>query len=138
MDYFEAEGQRMAAEFMAKQAARPVMRRYPAATESSTTERGGTIISTSPYRTRGGRVALVGDVVRYPDGSETRIVSGAGASVVYDGRPMAVVGSELENGDCINGPVHNGIVIVQYADEAPIAGLLDRAFVPASSQGGLA
>lgn len=136
MEYTEADGQRMVAEFMAKLAARPVKGRYPAATESSTTERGGKVIATSGFCTIGGRVAMVGDIVRYADGSEARIISGAGIAALYDGHPLALVGSELDNGDRINGPIHNGMVIVQYADEEPIQGLLDPSYAPALAKGG--
>lgn len=128
MEYTEEDGLRLTAEFMAKVAARPVQGRYPVATESSTTERGGQVVATSGISTVGGHLALVGDVVRYPDGSETRIVSGAGMAMIYRGKPAAVVGSELENGDRINGPTHNGLTVTQYADEAPIKGLLDRTY----------
>jgi len=136
MEYTEADGQRMVAEFMAKLAARPVKGRYPAATESSTTERGGKLIATSGFSTIGGRVAMVGDIVRYADGSEARIISGAGIAALYDGHPLALVGSELDNGDHISGPVHNGMVIVQYADEEPIQGLLDPGYLPPHPEGG--
>lgn len=136
MEYTEADGQRQVAEFMAKLAARPVKGRYPAATESSTTERGGKIIATSGFSTIGGRVAMVGDIVRYADGSEARIASGAGVAAVYEGRPLALVGSELDNGDRITGPAHNGMVIVQYADEAPIQGLLDPSYLPTPPEEG--
>ena len=136
MEYTEADGQRQVAEFMAKLAARPVKGRYPAATENSTTERGGKIIATSGFSTIGGRVAMVGDIARYADGSEARIVSGAGVAALYDGHPLALVGSELDNGDRISGPVHNGMVIVQYADEEPIRGLLDPSYVPTHPEGG--
>lgn len=135
MEYIEQDGQRLVAEFMAKLTARPVTGRYPAATESSTTEHGGQVIATSGFSTIGGRVALVGDVVRYPDGSGAKIVSGAGIASVYGGRSMAVVGSELDNGDKITGPMHNGMVIVQYADEDPIKGLLDPSYVPPKLEG---
>lgn len=136
MEYTEADGQRQVAEFMAKLAARPVKGRYPAATESSTTERGGKIIATSGFSTIGGRVAMVGDIVRYADGSEARIASGAGVAAVYEGRPLALVGSELDNGDRITGPAHNGMVIVQYADEAPIQGLLNPSYLPTPPEEG--
>lgn len=136
MEYTEADGERLVAEFMAQLAAKPVKRRYPAATECSTTERGGVIAASSGLRTAGGRVALVGDIGRYPDGGEARIVSGAGAALLYKGRMMALVGSELDNGDRITGPMHNGMVIVQYADEAPIKGMLDPNYVPPSANGG--
>lgn len=130
MEYAEEDGLRLVADFMAKLAVRPVQNRYPVATESSTTERGGQVVATSGISTVGGRVDLVGDVVRYPDGSGTRIVSGAGVAMIYRGRPAAVVGSELENGDRINGPAHNGLTFMQYANEAPIKGLLDRTYLP--------
>lgn len=135
MEYTEADGQRLVAEFMAKLAAKPIKGRYPAATESSTTERGGKIIASSGMHTTGGRIALVGDIVRYADGSEARIISGAGVASVYAGRPIALVGSELDNGDRITGPIHNGMVIVQYADEEPIKGLLDPTYLPSQSEG---
>jgi len=136
MEYTEADGLRQVAEFMAKLAAKPVKGRYPAATENSTTERGGKIIATSGMHTAGGRIALVGDIVRYADGSEARIISGAGVASAYEGRSIALVGSELDNGDRINGPVHNGLVVVQYADEEPIKGLLDPNCGPMLPQGG--
>ncbi len=136
MEYTKTDGQRLVAEFMARLAAKPVKGRYPAGTESSTTERGGKLIATSGFRTIGGRAAMVGDIVRYADGSVARIVSGAGIAAVYEGRPLALVGSELDNGDSITGPVHNGMVIVQYADEEPIKGLLDPNYVPPLPEGG--
>lgn len=135
MESTAADGQRQVAEFMAKLAARPVKARYPVATESSTTARGGRVVASSPYATTGGRVALVGDVVRYADGSEARIISGAGAVAGHQGRPVALVGSALDNGDTIDGPRHEGMVIVQYADEPPIAGLLDPNYAAPQAPG---
>ncbi|AUH53756.1 hypothetical protein CXB49_22925 [Chromobacterium sp. ATCC 53434] len=73
---------------------------------------------------------MVGDIVRYSDGTEAKIISGAGvAGLVWD-RPMAIVGSELDNGDRIIGPIHNDSTITQFADEPPIEGLLDPAYMP--------
>lgn len=135
MEYTEADGQHLVAEFMAKLAAWPVQGRYPAATEISTTERGGKLIAKSGFSTIGGRVAMAGDVMRYADGSEARIVSRAGVAALHEGRPLALVGSELGNSDRITGPVHNCMVIVQYADEEPITGLLDRSYVHKSPEG---
>ncbi|MEM8513770.1 putative XRE-type DNA-binding protein [Massilia sp. MP_M2] len=112
MEYTEAYGERLVAEFIAQLEAKPVKGRYPAATECSITERGGRIVASRDLRTAGGRVALVGDIARYPDGGEARIVSGAGAALLYKGRMMALVGSELDNGDRITGPMHNGMMIV--------------------------
>ncbi|MEF9673785.1 hypothetical protein QNM99_22885 [Pseudomonas sp. PCH446] len=37
------------------------------------------------------RIACVGDLVRYPDGKESEIVSGAGIAAAFDGRPLAIV-----------------------------------------------
>jgi hypothetical protein len=125
MEYTEETMLRLVAEFEAKAAARPVKARYPVATEHSTTARGGQIISTSGVFSAGGRVAVVGDLVRYPDGSESRIVSGSGIALQYKQHSTALVGSAIENGDTITGPLHNGMTITQYADEPPIPGLLD-------------
>ena len=130
MDYTEEEAQRLVAEFVEKLAMRPVKCRYPIATESSTTEHGGKVFASSGVTTTGGRIAVVGDIVRYPDGREARIISGSGEACVYLGRSMAVVGSELDNGDRINGPMHSGMTVVQHADADPIKGLLDPTYVP--------
>jgi len=128
MEHTEAEGQRLAAEFMANLADRPVKGRYPVATEHSTTEKGGQIIATSGISTPEGRVALVGDIVRYPDGRQTRIITGSGTESIDLGRPIALVGSELENGDRINGPMHNGLTLTEYADET-IPGLFQPGYI---------
>lgn len=136
MKYTEEEGQRLVAEFMAKLAAKPIKATYPVATEASITERGGQIIATCDIFLRDKRIALVGDIVRYPDGSEARIVSGAGVAYVVNGRPAALVGSALDNGDHVTGPIHNDSMIIQYADEAPIEGLLDSSFIPPAYQEG--
>jgi len=136
MEYTEVDGERLVAEFMAKLAAKPVKATYPVATEASITGRGGKIIATCDIFLRDKRIALVGDIVRYADGSEARIVSGAGIACVVDGRPAALVGSALDNGDHITGPIHNDSVIIQYADEAPIEGLLDPSFIPPAYQRG--
>jgi predicted XRE-type DNA-binding protein/uncharacterized Zn-binding protein involved in type VI secretion len=137
MESTEEEGQRLVAEFMAKLAAKPVKASYPVATEASTTKRGGKIIATCDIFLRDKRIALVGDIVRYPDGSEARIVSGAGVAWVVDGRPAALVGTALDNGDQITGPIHNDSVIIQYADEFPIDGLFDPSFILSAYQGAL-
>lgn len=72
-------------------------------------------------------MALVGDTVRYADGSETRTATGSGAKSLHFGRSIALIGSELENGDRINGPIHDGLVLVEYAD-APIPGLFQAGY----------
>jgi uncharacterized Zn-binding protein involved in type VI secretion len=130
-DFSEEQTQRLIAESSAKLAARPVKRRYVAALEGSTTEHGGTVVgASSSVCVNGTRVALVGDAVRYPDGTVARIVSGAGACLINHGRCVALVGSELDNGDWIVGPEHTGLRFTEYADGPPIKGLFDRNYVP--------
>lgn len=136
MEYTEEDMQRLVAEFQAKLDAQPVKARHPAATESSTTARGGTIVATSSVFTVGGRVALVGDAVRYPDGSEARIVSGAGAAAVHKRQPVALVGSALDNGDTITGPTHEGLAVVER-EGSSIAGLFDPDYIPPQRTGTL-
>jgi uncharacterized Zn-binding protein involved in type VI secretion len=64
----------------------------------SKTERGGEVVTASSGLDL---IALVGDKVRYPDGSESVIVSGTGSLLLINGQPAAIVGSELANGDRI-------------------------------------
>lgn len=129
MEEYDSQTQQLL-DAVAAQLARPIERRHPVATEGSTTERGGKVINASSGSVVDGkRVALVGDTVRYLDGSEARIVSGAGYALVYKGRSIALVGSELDNGDRINGPAHGGVTIVEYEGAAPIPGLFDRNYV---------
>jgi predicted XRE-type DNA-binding protein len=114
----DTEGQRLVAKFMAQLAERPVKGRYPVATEHSITERGGQVIAPSGISTPEGRVAFVGDTVRYQDGSQTRIVTGSGSASLGMEKAIALVGSLLENGDRITGPMHNGLVLTEDADQA--------------------
>ncbi|MFA0999331.1 MULTISPECIES: PAAR domain-containing protein [Pseudomonas syringae group] len=125
MSDMKTDATRLAEEFMAKVAIKPVKNRFPVATERSTTQRGGRIVATSNMQTTGARVALVGDLAHYPDGSQSRIVSGAGPSMRHEGRQIALVGSLFENGDVITGPDHSGIVVVEYADESAAPVLQD-------------
>ncbi|BBH12948.1 hypothetical protein CH06BL_21960 [Chromobacterium haemolyticum] len=134
MQHTPDQGQRIAVDLMARISARPVKAVYPIATSAFYSERGGKVIATSPMYLFEERVALVGDSVCYADGTEARIISGAGAAGVMDDRPMAIVGSELDNGDRIIGPIHNDVTIIQYADEPSIEGLLDPAYVPVPSE----
>jgi len=46
-------------------------------------------------------ISLVQDLVRYPDGREARIVSGAGFAARIGNVPMAILGSAIEGGDTI-------------------------------------
>ena len=119
----DTEGQRLATEFMTDFAKRAVQRRCPVAADRSTTKRGGRVVTSSEVATAGGRVALAGDTVPYPDGSPTRIVTGSGTESLIFGKSLALIGSKLENGDRIDGPMHDDLVPVAYAD-TPIASLL--------------
>ncbi|KMY02572.1 hypothetical protein V476_16120 [Pseudomonas syringae KCTC 12500] len=125
MNGMEIDGKRLADEYIAKVAIKPVKKRFPVASESSTTQRGGRIVATSNMHTTGGRVALVGDLAHYPDGSQSRIVSGVGPAMHHEGHQVALVGSVFENGDVITGPDHSGMVVVEYADESAAPGLHD-------------
>ena len=105
---------------------RPVKAIYALATVGSKTMRGGEVVTSSTaIKIDGKRVARVGDLVRYPDGSESPIVSGAGYASVYEGKPLAIVGSHIENGDVIESSRQNDAKIIQYADDEAIPGLLE-------------
>ncbi len=133
MEYTEADGQRLVAEFMAKLAARPVKGVYDLATLGSKTRLGGEVATASTGMAMDGhRIACVGDVVRYPDGTESRIVSGAGAALAYKGRPMAIVGSATNNGDTIVSSLQSAAQIREYADDGGIPGLLQPNYIAPS------
>lgn len=130
MEYTEEEGQRLVAEFMAKLAARPVKGTYDLATLGSKTRLGGEVATASTgMEMDGHRIACVGDVVRYPDGTESKIVSGAGAALAYKGQPMAIVGSATDNGDTITSSLQSAAQIREYADDDGIPGLLQPGYV---------
>ncbi|ROL84312.1 hypothetical protein BK637_27280 [Pseudomonas chlororaphis] len=76
----------------------------------------------------------MGDRVRYPDGTESKIVSGAGAALTHQGLPMAIVGSATDNGDSIISSLQSCAQIREYADGNGIPGLLQPGFeVPFTS-----
>jgi predicted XRE-type DNA-binding protein/uncharacterized Zn-binding protein involved in type VI secretion len=130
MEYTEEEGQRLAAEFMAKLAARPIKGTYDLATLGAKTKQGGEVATASTgMEISGHRIACVGDVVRYPDGTESQIVSGAGAALAYKGQPMAIVGSATDNGDTIITSLQSSAQIREYADDSGIPGLLQPGYV---------
>lgn len=112
-------------------ALRKVMARYPIATVGSHTVRGGqVVVADNDARMDGFRIACVGDRVRYPDGSESIIVSGAGNASTFGDRPIALVGSHVENGDRIALSPQNMGEIVLFEGDAPIAGLLQPGYMP--------
>lgn len=109
----------------------PVKGAYQPATISARTAQGGTVITAStPARLDGWRVACVGDLVSYPDGSTGRIVSGAGYAVHYMGRPWALIGSEIDNGDkIIANPQPTCPVRIRELAGQPIPGLLEPGYL---------
>ncbi|MBV8046579.1 MAG: PAAR domain-containing protein [Paludibacterium sp.] len=96
---------------------------YYLATIGSRTRLGGEVVTASANMEL---IALVGDKVRYPDGSETEIISGAGSLLLIAGRPAAIVGSELANGDRIVTTTQTSCAVVPDGKRA--VGFLDPAY----------
>lgn len=110
--------------------ARKVVARYPIATIGSRTSRGGQVVlaSNDPFADDY-RIACVGDRVRYPDGSESVITSGAGHASTIGNRPIALVGSHVANGDRIVMRAQSiGEIVVLEGD--PVQGLLEPGYMP--------
>jgi uncharacterized Zn-binding protein involved in type VI secretion len=116
-------------------APRTVVARYPIATIGSRTRRGGEVVLASQGEHADDfRIACVGDRVRYPDGSESVIVSGAGHASTYANRPIALVGSHIANGDRIVARAQSIGEIVVVEGE-PIPGLLEPGYAPPGAVG---
>ncbi|NIF44728.1 hypothetical protein F3J14_28445 [Burkholderia sp. Tr-862] len=99
------------------------------ATVGALTERGGRVtIATSGLTLAGLEVACVGDVVTYDDGSEASIIDGAGNNH-SGGKPFALVGSRLSNGDRITETLRTSWGI-HVRDGQSVAGLFDPTYVP--------
>ena len=112
---------------------RPIKSSHALVTVGSKTVRGGEVATSSTGMTIGDMmIARVGDLVRYPDGSESPIVSGAGYASVCDGKPLAIAGSHVENGDLIECSLQSDARIIQYADDESIPGLLEIGYEPTS------
>ncbi|MCP3722760.1 PAAR domain-containing protein [Paraburkholderia sp. CNPSo 3272] len=104
--------------------------KYEFATVGARTERGGCVTSGSGIRIGGLPLACVDDIVTYSDGSEAVIADGAGNASVICGKPAALVGSRLSNGDRIISTVWTGRGIFVEEGKA-IEGLFDPEWVPA-------
>ncbi|NPT57943.1 PAAR domain-containing protein [Paraburkholderia elongata] len=103
---------------------------YLFATLGSRTERGGRVTQVScRLAVDGLNLARVCDKATYEDGSEVVAIDGAGASVVYDDGPLALVGSRLSNGDAITQTSQDGHGI-SLRDGELIPGLFDSAYMP--------
>ena len=108
--------------------ARRIVARYPIATVGSRTRRGGQVVDADGH-TDDFRVACVGDRVRYPDGSESVITSGAGHASTFADRPIALVGSHIANGDRIVARAQSmGEIVVVEGEQVP--GLLEPGYQP--------
>jgi uncharacterized Zn-binding protein involved in type VI secretion len=109
-------------------------------TIGSRTKRGGHVTRVSAKAEyKGMALARVGDIVTYDDGSEANITDGAGFAASWDGKPFAVVGSRLSNGDTIAETLQGGWGITIRHDK-PFPGLFDSSYVlplvePASDGG---
>ncbi|MFX7739611.1 PAAR domain-containing protein, partial [Acinetobacter baumannii] len=91
--------------------------------------------ASSSMHVTGHRIACVGDIVRYEDGTESRIISGAGAALTCKGHPMAIVGSTTDNGDAVTGSLQSVAHIREYADDAGIPGLLQAGYLAPTGDG---
>ena len=120
------------AEFAAKQAARPIKTWHFPATLCSKTRMGGEVVTATAGSWVGDYpIARVGDIIRYPDGTESQIVSGAGyAMVTRDNQPAAIIGSAIDNGDTIINSLQDAMQFCEFADGDPIPGLLQPGYVP--------
>lgn len=108
---------------------RPIKAIYDYATLGSRTRMGGEIITASTsLEIHDLRIACVGDRVRYPDGKESEIVSGAGFAATYKGLPIAIVGSATDNGDTVTSSLQNLAQVVEFADGEGIPGLLKAGY----------
>lgn len=130
MESTDSQARDPAAEFRQKLASRPVKATYDLATLGAKTRLGGEVATASTdMEMDGHRIACVGDVVRYPDGSESKIVSGAGSAFAYKDRPVAIVGSATDNGDTVVRSLQSSAQIHEYADDDGIPGLLQPGYV---------
>src|SRR5438067_1719883 len=102
---------------------RKIIARYPIATIGSRTRRGGQVVRADGVADDF-CVACVGDRVRYPDGSESVITSGAGHASTFADRPIALVGSHIANGDRIVAPAQSiGEIVIVEGEQ--VVGLLE-------------
>lgn len=105
---------------------------YAFATLGARTERGGYLThATSGLSICGLTVARVGDVVTYRDGSEAAILDGSGSVSSYSGKCLALVGSQLGNGDrIVFTPWDDGDSGLFVPEGEKPEGLFDPSYVP--------
>lgn len=94
---------------------------YHFAVNGAKTRNGGLVnASAVQYKICGLAIALVGDEVIYADGTISKIVSGTGQACMINGKPVALVGSHLENGDeIIDSPNKSFAINIFKGDKVP-------------------
>ncbi|MFM0335429.1 hypothetical protein [Paraburkholderia fungorum] len=88
----------------------PAGTKHHFATIGALTERGGMlrkVTSTFEVRETSRNAALMGDFIEYEDGSRAQIITGVGIPDTPHFKPVAVVGSMLDNGDVITDSPHH-------------------------------
>ncbi|HEX7912605.1 MAG TPA: PAAR domain-containing protein, partial [Paraburkholderia sp.] len=107
---------------------------YAFATIGARTERGGYLTrASSGLVICGLRVALVGDVVTYRDGSEAVVADGSGKLSFYRDKCFALVGSCLSNGDkIVFTPWDDGKSGLLVPEGDKPEGMFDPSYVPPS------
>lgn len=110
----------------------PVVAICRIAVDGALTQRGGVVRAAwngSEIALESGQkvnVALEGDEVVYPDGTNARIVTGSGSKFQKSGQSIALVGSRLSNGDVIISTPQAGCTLNE------LKGLpMDADFLPA-------
>jgi hypothetical protein len=93
--------------------------KYPLAYSGARTAKGGTGIGTSGCQAEGIKGLLVGDLVRYADGSNAVVTSGAGNACSEGNKSFAIVGSHISGGDHIVSSPVEGTVLWIDDDERP-------------------
>lgn len=109
----------------------PLARPHALATLGSATQQGGTIATANSGVEIDDRpVACVGDLVHYPDGSQTIIISGAGMGAMRsDGRLLAIEGSHLHNGDVITTSLQQAVIVHSHdSNGQPVPGFLQPGY----------
>ncbi len=107
---------------------------YLFATIDARPERGGRVKHiSSPAKIHKNGIAVVGDAVTYDDGSQARIIDGAGFRITWCDKPVALVGSSLDNGDKITATPHNDYGIT-VEDGEIVPGLFDPTWTPSKRQ----
>ncbi len=98
---------------------------FARATIGAKTSWGGEVITaSSKCKIRNMAFAFVGDTIRYTDGTEAKISSGAGTVINDNGNVVAILGSHIDNGDYICWTPDAGASITVFEDEPLPEGFL--------------